>query len=248
MVVYALTQRGDLAQAVEHNEELIRVSQDTNELRLLSWGLSEQGRVQGRVGHWAEACAALERSAELADAVPDHDTSAADRGLLGQLYLRQGELEQALEALRESERLCAEHNVWTFNATPFRNGLADAYLLAAERSDGAERAASLTKAKRACRAALKHGKAFRGGLPEAMRLQGTYQWLRGKPAAARKWWGRSIDLAEELGQRYDLGMTHLERGRRLGDRAHLERAEAIFADIGAEWDLAQAREALRKTE
>ena len=35
-----------------------------------------------------------------------------------------------------------------------------------------------------------------------------------------------------------------EMGRRLGERAHLERAGAIFAEIGAEWDLARAREAL----
>ena len=32
----------------------------------------------------------------------------------------------------------------------------------------------------------------------------------------------------------------------LGERAHLEKAEAIFAEIGAEWDLARARELLLK--
>ena len=42
-------------------------------------------------------------------------------------------------------------------------------------------------------------------------------------------------------------MAHLEMGRRLGETSHPERAEAIFAEIGAEWDLAQAREALGKT-
>ena len=79
-----------------------------------------------------------------------------------------------------------------------------------------------------------------------MRLRGTYEWLRGKPAAAQKWWQRSLALAEEMGQRYDLGMTHLEMGQRLAERAHLERAEAILAEIGAEWDLARAREALER--
>ena len=44
--------------------------------------------------------------------------------------------------------------------------------------------------------------------------------------------------------RYDLGMTYLEMGQRLKERGHLERAEAIFAEIGADWDLAKAREAL----
>jgi len=53
-------------------------------------------------------------------------------------------------------------------------------------------------------------------------------------------------VAEELGMRYELGMTHLEMGQRLEDRAHLERAEAIFAEIGAEWDLARARKLLER--
>ena len=81
-----------------------------------------------------------------------------------------------------------------------------------------------------------------------MRLQGRYEWLKGKPTVARQWWQRSLDTAEEIGLRYDLGMTHLEMGQRLGERAHLERAETIFAEIGAERDLARAREALEKQE
>jgi hypothetical protein len=43
-------------------------------------------------------------------------------------------------------------------------------------------------------------------------------------------------------------MTHLEMGCRLEDRTHLEKAEAIFAEIGAEWDLTQTRGALGKSE
>jgi hypothetical protein len=39
-------------------------------------------------------------------------------------------------------------------------------------------------------------------------------------------------------------MTHLEMGRRLNDSGHLKKAEAIFADIGADFDLAEARRLL----
>jgi hypothetical protein len=81
-----------------------------------------------------------------------------------------------------------------------------------------------------------------------MRLRGTYESLRRKPDAALKWWRRRLAVALEIGRRFDQGMAHLEIGRRLGDRAHLERAEAIFSDIGAEWDLAQTRQALGGTE
>ena len=52
---------------------------------------------------------------------------------------------------------------------------------------------------------------------------------------------QSLALAEEMGMRYDLGMAHLEMGRRLDDREHLSEAETIFAEIGAEYDLERAR-------
>jgi len=48
-----------------------------------------------------------------------------------------------------------------------------------------------------------------------------------------------------MGMRYELGMIYLEMGQRLKDHTHLEKAEAIFAKIGAEWDLGQTRKLLK---
>jgi hypothetical protein len=39
----------------------------------------------------------------------------------------------------------------------------------------------------------------------------------------------------------------LKSGRRLKDLEHLRQAEAIFTDIGAEWDLSQAEKLLQVT-
>jgi hypothetical protein len=47
-----------------------------------------------------------------------------------------------------------------------------------------------------------------------------------------------------MGTRYYLGMSHLEMGRRLNDREHLQQAETIFAEIGAKFDLAETRRLL----
>jgi len=77
-----------------------------------------------------------------------------------------------------------------------------------------------------------------------MRLRGTYEWLDSRPAAAHRWWRRGMELAEDMGQAYDSAMIHLEMGRRLGDRDHLERAQGILTEIGAESDAARAREVL----
>jgi hypothetical protein len=51
---------------------------------------------------------------------------------------------------------------------------------------------------------------------------------------------------ERLGLKYDVGMIHLEKGQRLGEYAQLEKAATILAEIGAELDLAKAKELMRK--
>lgn len=86
---------------------------------------------------------------------------------------------------------------------------------------------------------------MRPKLPKAMRLRGTYEWLCSKPAAAQKWWQKSLIEAERMNLKYDIGMIHLEMGQRLGEREHLEQAVAIFAAIGADMDLAKARELMQ---
>jgi hypothetical protein len=68
--------------------------------------------------------------------------------------------------------------------------------------------------------------------------------MRGKPAAARKWWQKALEEAKRSGERYLEGMAYLEAGRRLGEGEHLRQAEAILEEIGAEFDLAAAREAM----
>ena len=240
----ALLETGKSAEALAQSEELIRVAQDAGDPYMLCWGLTERGRVLRSQGQWSDARAALTEGLELAIAHDNHYVRMEAGGLLGQLYASEGEQERAFDVLRETRRLCAERHLQTVKATPLLNGWAEVHLLAAERAIGIERAKWIWKAGRTCREALKHGQAFQGGLPESMRLQGTYECLRGRHAAARKWWQQSLDLAEKMGQRYDVGMTQLEMGRLLGERAHLERAESIFTDLGAEWYAARAKEAL----
>jgi len=168
------------------------------------------------------------------------------RGDLGKCLLRLGEWQEAVVVLEEGGRLCHEHRVQVHNAVPVLAGLVEAYLRAAEQTEEPAKTRWLENATRASEAALKNARRFCPSLAEAMRLRGTYEWLRGNAKSAQKWWQRSIGLATQLGMRYDLGMAHLEMGLRLHDRAHLERAEAILAEIDSAWDVGRAREALEQ--
>ena len=249
IMAYNYAHRGDVGNALPYGQELVRWGRDVADREIWCWGEVVQGYAQRRGGLLEEAITHLQRAIELSEAIPDYITRVAAGGELGVCYLRQGRWQAALAELEKSQQINIEHNVMEpYAVTTFRNGLAEAYLLAAEQSEASERPGWLNKAKGACRAALKRSKTFRVRLPKAMRLQGRYEWLKGKPTAARRWWQRSLDTAEEIGLRYDLGMTHLEMGQRLSERAHLERAEAIFAEIGAEWDLMRVREALGRVQ
>jgi class 3 adenylate cyclase/tetratricopeptide (TPR) repeat protein len=226
---------GDSTQALVHCRDLVRFGQEGADPQLRCWGLTVQGLVQRHFGQWDEAIATLQKASELAEMTREDRICIWVHGEVGRYHSRQGQLGQALTALEAGRQLYDERKsshggsmMWL----PFWNSLAEACLLAAEQGDESDRAGWLEKAGRACQDGLRQGKAYRGVMPEAMRLRGTYEWLRGRPKAAQKWWRRGLALAEEMGQRHDLGLTHLEMGRRLGERTHLERAAAILDEIG----------------
>ena len=236
-----LFRRGDWPPVLDAGRELVAVGRDGGDPNLVGWGLYWQGLVSYYTGTVDLAMADLEESLEALQGVPDHQSVATVGGTLGRVHLQQGSWERAQALLDEGETLVATHGLRGYQITNVRIGVAELSLARAERAEGVARTAALRDARRACRAALRQGALFRGALPHAMCLRGTCAWLEGRPAAARRWWQRSLAVAEELGARYDLGVTHLEMGRRLGDRGHFERAEGIFAVIGAPSLSAEAR-------
>jgi class 3 adenylate cyclase/tetratricopeptide (TPR) repeat protein len=240
-----LTYTGDLNHALEKGRTLVQVGQDAAALQLECWGELVQGLAQIRTRHLDEARAHLECTVDLATKIPDYYSGIIASGELARCLACQGEFVQALQVLENGEQLRAKYKGVGDSYTHLVHGQAETYLLQAERASPSEKEDWLWKANRACRAALKQVKAFFPGAPEAMLLQGRYQWLRGKPEAARQWWNKSLVEAERMDMRYDEGMTHLEIGQRLGEREQLEKAETIFAEIGTELNLEKVRKLLQ---
>lgn len=124
---------------------------------------------------------------------------------------------------------------------PHLKGLAEGYLRAVEVYEEEKRAEWLQKAGKACRELLKYGKIHRSCIPPAMRLKGIYEWLNNKPAAAKRWWRKSLRFAEEKELRYEEAETLLEMGRRLKIQEHVALAEKIFDEMGIVSDLTSGR-------
>jgi class 3 adenylate cyclase/tetratricopeptide (TPR) repeat protein len=240
--------RGELAEALAVSNELIRIGQDAGARALRCWGETVLGYVLRRQGQLREAIAHLQTALELARTIPDVVHQIIGGAELGLCYLQQGNWQAALSELETCRRVGIENRVFEPSGlTTMLNNVAEVYLFAVEHGEASERVSHLNNAKRACQTATKAMAKCPLHSPQAMRLQGAYEWLIGKPTTAQKWWQKSLAQAERMGLRYDLGKTHLEMGQRLGERAHLEKAEMIFAEIGAELDLAKTKELLPRS-
>jgi hypothetical protein len=94
-----------------------------------------------------------------------------------------------------------------------------------EQAEDAEREGARREAKHSCRRLLKNSKLDKGGFVPGYRMQGTYDWLTGRPRKAENRWRKSLAVAEELGARYQ---------------------EVQFEAMGAACDLEETRRLLRR--
>jgi tetratricopeptide (TPR) repeat protein len=242
----ALWQTGKLAEAEQLCKEMLHTGREAFDRQICCWALSKLGHALRRLGKIDEAEEALQESYDLGGTVPDYAMRIEAGAELGRCFLRQGKLTKAISVLEAAQQTYFEHPERWGVSSDLYNALVEAYVIAAEQSDPTLKATYLEKAQRASHTAFELGKGSRSRLPDTMWMRGRYEWLKGKTAAARKWWQKGLELAEKQGERFDLAAIHLEMGQRFKDQAHLEHAERIFSEIGAAWDLARAHEALKE--
>ena len=238
---------GDFAGALASGQELIRMGRDAGIRAFRCWGEAIRGHVLQKQGLLPDAIRSQQKALELAKIIPDYLYHIIARTELALCYLSQGDWQAALTELETCQRFAAQHNVVEpYGHVSTLNNLAEVYLFIFEHGGRTDRLIWLEKARVACQAGTKASSGCRLQIPKAMRLQGTCEWLREKPAVAQSWWQKSLAEAERMGMRYDEGLTHLEIGQRLGEREHLERAETIFGEIGAALALAKTRDVLKR--
>jgi hypothetical protein len=84
-------------------------------------------------------------------------------------------------------------------------------------------------------AARRFARVFPIGVPREAHLRGLSLWLDGRAAPARSAWGEALAAAQRLEMPWDEARVRLDLGRHgVDDSAqHLERAAALFQDVGA---------------
>jgi class 3 adenylate cyclase/tetratricopeptide (TPR) repeat protein len=220
--------RGDCVNALRWCAEMVELGREGADPQLRCWGLSTRGHVLRLMARFDEAIEALTEAAELSEVIPDHVMFMWSRAELGRCYLGLQRVGEALEALKVAESFFMEHANIRLIWVSLRNAIASCCLATAEQ-DGGHRPELLQKAGKACRDAMKNAQVYRGLLPEALKLYGTYWWFSGKQRKAKRHWLRSRKLAERLGQRIDLAMVLRELGMRTQDHKLVKQAETMLS-------------------
>ena len=243
-LVLVLVDQGELTEALALGREEMTLGSETGDRVVEANGRMDVGLVLCAQGEFEEAEAHLLPAAAELLAGGMVSEGVFTRGLLAHCVLKQGRLDDARALLAEELVRVRESGVRGFHARPIWTAHAAVSLATAEQAEGPGRSRLLNEAKAACRLLLKHGKLDISALVTGYRMRGTYEWLSGHPHKGEKWWRKSLDLAEKLGARYEGALTHLEIGRRLGNPAEMELAEAEFAQMGAACDIAEAQRLL----
>jgi tetratricopeptide (TPR) repeat protein len=244
MRVHPLVEWGRLAEGLDLAREVTRVGRESGDLYTEAWGVAWEGEVQYMMGSLEEGEQKMQVALAALLARSDFRIGAKVAGHLAHCLLDEGKLDEALPLLLENQARARKYGLIGGTLHYANTGLAAARLLAAEHAEPQDKGAALDEARAACKNLLKSCKVDSTGLVPAHRMQGTYEWLRGRSSNAEKCWRKSLEHADKLGARYEGALSMLEIGRRLAHREQLERAASEFETMGCQFFLAEARRLL----
>src|SRR5207248_3928017 len=146
------SRQGEFERAGAASSENVRIGEEGGDRQLVAWGSVYGAGALVRAGRFDEAIPRLRHAAALCRDVPDVISAAAADADLGLCYLRRDRLAEALELLEDTNRVLDERGLRSVACVPARVTLAEAYLRAAAREQGAKRQALLEKGRRSCQA------------------------------------------------------------------------------------------------
>jgi hypothetical protein len=85
--------------------------------------------------------------------------------------------------------------------------------------------------------ALRVNRRFKTGEARSCRLMGTLCWLKGRESLAKSWWKKALRIAEAQGAKYEEGLIHYEKGKRMRNHDFFDKAQVIFEQLDARLDL-----------
>jgi len=183
-----------------------------------------------------EAKAMLEKYLGRAEAIRYH-------GVLGLVYLDQGDLQRAWQAAQEASRLIRQSSLWMFWSFEGYAAPAEIALKIWESYEAGGNSIVHAKtlaqsAHEGCKVLHNFARIYAPGQPRAWLNQGRYHWLTGNSAEAFQCWHKALESAEQLTMPYEQALVHYEIGRHLppddgASQEHLLQSDEICRRLGS---------------
>lgn len=244
MLVFVLNHQGKFAQSLVICQQIAQIGKESGDHQSRAHGLCGIALNQITLGPIEEAITNLKKAKKILKSIPDYYVLADSYTDLARCYIVKGDLQTAHSILKETERMIVQKSFKGFVVSLFYNTLAETYLGLFEKSIQVSEKITMGKLKKYMGKTLRQAKNFKCGLPKAYRLNGSFYWLKGNLKKAHKFWGKSIDISQEIGCRHEEGLLYFDMGNRLQDNKYLEKAEKIFIETGANLDLLHVKDTI----
>lgn len=233
---------GEWKQSYELAEKIMASGLAYNNLQCQAWGFDDLGRVLYHYGEHTKALELFTQSRAIYERIGDTSGLIWVHGALAQVYTRQGDL---IAARPHAEAV--KH--WLFNTQPGNYGLLEGYQGMADfYLTQYENERTLTHREEAEVAVMlmhRFGHIFNTGKAYRFVYEAWLAGLNGEMSVALRLGEQATEEAQRYGLPYEEGLAALHTARLLPQdhpqRAPLlNQAQAIFARIGAQWDLGRA--------
>ena len=210
------------------------VVSETTDRQSQGWALTGIALAHEHRGEHTQALATIDKAADIYASVPDPRLLAHAWGVRCTNLLKLGRVAESITCSEQAMVLIKRHHLSGSWTTRPLLASAEARLARFEAAPAEQRAPSRRLAAVAVQVALRQGRKVRDeGAVESQRIAGTFAWLKGDRRRADAHWQHGLADAHLLGARHAQARLYFERGRRIGNRDDLERAEGLFAQCRA---------------
>jgi tetratricopeptide (TPR) repeat protein len=243
---------GNYSNAKEVFELLLRSAQERKNLQQEAWALGWATEIAFREGRTDQSLNLVKKAVDI---VTDNEDLSAEFNIYGKLAMinaRQGKLEAGLNAADTALIKMGQSSPNLYSAFIAFAGFAEVSVKLFERTVEddhlqEQRNSAINNLRQICKELQRFSRIFPIGTSTAYYYFGHYYRLKGNPRKAIAAWRNSHTCAERLGMPYELGLACLELGQHLsqGDlnrEKYLIESIEIFTKLGAQYDLARAKE------
>ncbi len=239
---YIHWRKGEFRDAISHFNEAIGSAMQINDSQLMARIFIELGNTYNQRGDLDKALDYYNRSMETLREFGNYQELARALNNAGDIYLRRGEWDNAIESFEKCRESAEKARNRNFVAWSLFNG-AEAYA----------KSGNPEMAEKYAREGLEICREMKDRIGEhgALKALAIALTKKGEPEKAVEIFQKALNIADEMEIPYEKGISLMElaetyhtMGEKEKEKEALEQALKIFEDLGAEQDIARARERL----